>query len=281
MEIGENNNKISIFSKEIDFNKTENYHLSIEVSEKKICYTLLEIETLEYVFFKSITTNSKSDDLVKTINSEDILKNNFSSSTITYKDYPSIIIPNNLYSEQHKRKYLQFLEIEYEQIISENIKTIDSTILYSINKNINDIVNLIQVDIKQKNASNINIHQILRQYGKSIKKRVFLFINQNKIELIVTQNSKLIFQNYFNIDSKTDILYYTLFCFEQLKIDPNINETYLFGEIKKDDKKYTLLFEYIRNIQFGEISTSLNFSKELMEVSKHQNFSLFSQLLCV
>ena len=281
MEIGENNknNNISIFSKEIDFNKTENYHLSIEVSEKKICYTLLEIEKLEYVYFKSITSNSK--DLVKTINSEDILKNNFSSSSISYKDYPSIIIPNKLYSEQQKRKYLEFIEIDYEQIISENIKNIDSTILYSINKNINDIVNLIQVDIRQKNASNINIHQILRQYGKSLKKRVFLFITQDKIELIVTQNSKLVFQNYFNTDSETDILYYTLFCFEQLKIDPNINETYLFGEIKKDDKKYTLLFEYIRNIQFGEISTSLNFSKELTEVSKHQNFSLFSQLLCV
>ena len=68
--------------------------------------------------------------------------------------------------------------------------------------------------------------------------------------------------------------------FDQLNIDPNKNEVFLFGDIEKGDENYSLLYEYIRNIKFGEISsTFLSFNEELNNVTNHRYFTLFSQLL--
>ena len=92
---------------------------------------------------------------------------------------------------------------------------------------------------------------------------------------------KLLFQNKFSIISEIDVLYYTLFLYEQLKLDTEKTELYLFGNIEKEDRIYSVLYDYIRNIQFGELSDNLTFSKELDDISKHQYFVLFSQLLCV
>ena len=89
------------------------------------------------------------------------------------------------------------------------------------------------------------------------------------------------FQNYFTVSSSTDILYYTLFGFDQLNLDTNKNELFVFGEISKGDENYSLLYDYIRNIKFGEISSSLSFTEELQILANHKYFTLYSQLLCV
>ncbi len=64
-------------------------------------------------------------------------------------------------------------------------------------------------------------------------------------------------------------------------MDPNKNELYLIGNIEKGDETYSLLYDYIRNINFAKISGNLSFSKELNQIIKHQYFTLFSQILCV
>ena len=56
---------------------------------------------------------------------------------------------------------------------------------------------------------------------------------------------------------------------------------YLFGEIEKGDKNYSLLYKYIRNLKFGRNCNTLSFSGELNKVSNH-NFSLyFLKFLCI
>ena len=64
-------------------------------------------------------------------------------------------------------------------------------------------------------------------------------------------------------------------------MDPNKNELYLIGNIEKGDETYSILYDYIRNINFAKISGKLSFSKELQKITKHQYFTLFSQILCV
>ena len=64
-------------------------------------------------------------------------------------------------------------------------------------------------------------------------------------------------------------------------MDPNKNELYLIGNIEKGDETYSILYDYIRNINFAKISGKLSFSKELQKINKHQYFTLFSQILCV
>lgn len=283
MEIGENNINISLSSKTIDLQETESYHLSIEISPNKVLFSLLGIENLKYHYFKSLQCKSKDiSDLVQLINSEELLKKSYSTSTVSYSHYPSVIIPNTLYDNNKKKEYLEFMSNNIETIKSDNIHQINATILYSIPKNINNIINQIQPKIIEKNSSNILINQLIKQYENIEEKNVFLYINEeSEIEIVVLKKNQLLFQNKFSYTSKIDILYYVLFSYEQLNLKTEETILYLFGNIEKGDGIYSLLYDYIRYIQFGELSTSLNFDENLTTISKHQYFILFSQLLCV
>ncbi|MAO72212.1 MAG: hypothetical protein CMD02_06900 [Flavobacteriales bacterium] len=279
MVTGENN-IISYSSENVNLHNTEKFHLSIEISPLNIWYSFLNTENLEYIFFKSIYTSEISE-LISHISSEDKLKLNYYSSSISYKNFPSTIIPNKLFDKEKKHKYLDFVIEGVESVKTDVIHQIDSSIVYSINHNLVNSIHQILPNIKEKNSTNIAISQLLRQYSHLKKKTSYLFINTNNIEIIVIENGKLIFQNFFKVSNSLDILYFTLFCFDQLNIDPNKNEVFLFGEVEKGDENYSLLYDYIRNIKFGEISSSLLFNEELNNISNHKYFTLFSQLLCV
>tara|TARA_B100000497_G_C7653860_1_gene393495 strand:- start:568 stop:1407 length:840 start_codon:yes stop_codon:yes gene_type:complete len=279
METGESNN-ISFSSEDLDFQNSENYHLSVEIQKEQLSFCLLDTTKLEYIFLKSIKANNPLE-MVQLINNEEILKYNFFSSSVSYKNFPSAIIPNPLYDATKKEVYAGFAIGETKKIKTDIIHHDDSTLLYSVEENITNTLNQIQTEIKEKNSSTVAISSILDKYSGLKEKSCFVIKEKNKIEIIVIQDDQLILQNYFEVNSNTDILYFTLFCFEQLKMDPNKNELYLIGNIEKGDETYSLLYDYIRNISFGKISKNLSFSKELNQITKHQYFTLFSQILCV
>lgn len=276
METGENKN-ISLGFSDIDIQNTETLHLSVEVSPNNLRYCLLDTETLKYIAFKSITTP----DIVDIINREEILKNNFSSSSVSYTNFPTTIIPNSLYNSSEKKKYIDFVSEENGVIKTDQIHINDSTLLYKVDENISNIINQIQTNIKERNSSTISISELIKEYGKSDETNLFLIVNNKEVEIIALKNETLIFNNTFDVQNETDILYYTLFTYGQLDLNPDRNQLYLLGNINKGDEKYSLLYDYIRNVKFGEVSNNLSFSQELKNVSSHQYYALFSQLLCV
>ena len=278
MEIGENNNITSFYKKNVNFTNTENFHLSIEVSPTKLKYTLLNTENLEYLLFKSVEVGNN---LLTAIGSEEILKQTFFSTSMCYSNFPTTIVPNELYSEIDKEKYLQFISDKKGTIKTDKIHQNNATTIYRVKEDIVHLMNQIQNGVIEKNSSTIIIEQLIKQYKNLTEKTAFLFINRKNIELIILKKGELILHNYFDVNNSIDVLYYTLFGFNQLKMNPEESDLYLFGNIEKGDENYILIYDYIRNIKFGSLSNTLSFNEELKRVSQHQNFSLFSQILCV
>ena len=278
MEIGENNNITSFYMKNVNFANTENFHLSIEVSPTKLKYTLLNTENLEYLLFKSVEVGNN---LLTAIGSEEILKQTFFSTSMCYSNFPTTIVPNELYSEINKERYLQFISDKKGTIKTDKIHQNNATTIYSVKEDIVHLMNQIQSGVIEKNSSTIIIEQLIKQYKNLTEKTAFLFINRKNIELIILKKGELILHNYFDVNNSIDVLYYTLFGFNQLKMNPEESNLYLFGNIEKGDENYILIYDYIRNIKFGSLSNFLSFNEELKRVSQHQNFSLFSQILCV
>ena len=278
MEIGENNNITSFYKKNVNFTNTENFHLSIEVSPTKLKYTLLNTENLEYLLFKSVEVGNN---LLTAIGSEEILKQTFFSTSMCYSNFPTTIVPNELYSEINKERYLQFMSDKKGTIKTDKIHQNNATTIYSVKEDIVHLMNQIQSGVIEKNSSTIIIEQLIKQYKNLTEKTAFLLIKKKKIELIILKKGELILHNYFDVNNSIDVLYYTLFGFNQLKMNPEESNLYLFGNIEKGDENYILIYDYIRNIKFGSLSNTLSFNEELKRVSQHQNFSLFSQILCV
>ena len=98
--------------------------------------------------------------------------------------------------------------------------------------------------------------------------------------LELVEKDELIFNNAFDFVTKEDLLYFTLFAFEQLKIDTESVEVKVYGSISEEDENYKILYDYIRNIEFGNRPNELEFTSEFDTIQEHQYFGLFCQLLC-
>ena len=116
--------------------------------------------------------------------------------------------------------------------------------------------------------------------NNSVEAKVYASVKNNILEVSVIEKNKLELHNSFSIDTKEDMLYFLLFSMEQLRLSPEKTELILLDDILKSDEKYNLLYQYVRNISFGNRPENLNFSKELESIKSHQYFCLFSQLLC-
>lgn len=278
METGESN-ITSCISESFNSAKTEQYHLSLEISPTKLSYCLLNTNNFEYVFLKSIITKDISE-IIKIIAEDELLKSNFSSSTLSYSNFPSTIVPNKFYKKENEKSILKFDNDTFKIMKRDNIHQIDSTIIYSIPLELDEFISDIFPSISVKNKTNIIIDQLIEQEKTNNEKSVFTFIENKKVEIIVMKNDRLYFRNNFDFESETDLLYYVLFCFEQLKLSTEKTSLILFGDVKKEDRNFNILYDYIRNVSFGNNSEKLTYNEEFSALKNHEYFSLFSQILC-
>ena len=81
----------------------------------------------------------------------------------------------------------------------------------------------------------------------------FLNIVNNKLDLICFDKSSFIFYNSFDFSNDEDVLFYSLFCLKQLKIDPEKVFMSCSGEINLKSSLYLLLYKYVRNIKIIDL----------------------------
>jgi len=278
METGENN-ITSCISESFNSANSEQYHLSVEISPTKLSYCLLNTNNFEYVFLKSIRTKDISE-IIKIIAEDELLKSDFSSSTLSYSDFPSTIVPNKFYKKENEKSILKLDNETFNILKRDNVHQINSTIIYSIPSKLDEFISDIFPSISVKNKTNIIIDQLIEQEKTDNEKSVFTFIENKKVEIIVLKNDRLYFRNNFDFESETDLLYYVLFCFEQLKLSTEKTSLILFGDVKKEDRNFNILYDYIRNVSFGNNSEKLTYTEEFSALKNHEYFSLFSQILC-
>jgi hypothetical protein len=86
------------------------------------------------------------------------------------------------------------------------------------------------------------------------KTMLFANIENQNFQIIILKNKNLLYYNNFEYQTKEDILYFLLFVIEQNKELSSETKLILLGYISKNDKTFTLISKFIKNIEIYEIS---------------------------
>jgi len=263
---------------------TEKCHLSVEIGLNNFSYCLFDTLTFTYILLKKFEFEAKGikescEKITNIIASEELLQKEFYSSSLAFNNFPSTLVPTPFYKEEKNREILSFNH-EIEEVLTDKMHQMDAVNIYSVPTELLNLINKSFPNTQKKCNSSILIDQLLLQNEKTEKTIVYASIEKKKLEICVLSENKLEFHNSFTTDTKEDLLYFLLFSMEQLGLSPEKTELVLLDDILKSDEKYNLLYEYVRNISFGNRSENLNFTKELESIKSHQYFCLFSQLLC-
>jgi hypothetical protein len=281
METGENN-LISIQSDNFNIALAGSYHLSIQLGISHFSYCLLNNTTFTYEYAKKYSLSSAvniATEITEIINNDAIIKAEFSSQSVAFVNFPSTLVPTSLYKKEAAETLLAFNTEVNGKVLTDNILSQKSHLIYAVPESILTIVSNFFPKAKQKAQESILIQQY-SQLNTNIEK-AYLYLNEQKVNITIFKGDKLIFNNTFEYLTKEDLLYYTLFSFEQLKLSPESIDVTVFGTIEKEDEYFNLLYAYIRNIKLGERPHQFTFPAAFNSIANHKYFGLFTQVLCV
>ena len=276
MEIGEN--KI-LETKDFDIAKSKQYHLSLRIGIDNFSFSILDTVTLSYNYlvvnyFTYISIKDTVEKITSIIKNNNLFQLNFSSSSLIYSGFPNTLLPKELENLTNEKKLLEFNDDKcYEKIYFDNIDNIK--IIYSIPETVDNITKTFFPTCKIMSEEKIFLE---KKIYADLSTCVYINFNLNSFSLTIFENKELKLQNSFNYKGAEDVLYYVLFCMEQLNLSAIKTPVVLFGNIDYNDKIYELMFNYIKDISFGDIDKNLRLN---LKKDRHKYFSLVSQILCV
>ncbi len=258
--------------------------LSIQIRLSGLSFCILNrstntIERLQEIQLDKKATPFELLNQLKTIiESNTDFQQTFDSVLCIYQNDLSAQVPKSLFNENHLADYLKF-----------NAKILKTDFIDYDTIAINDIVNiyvpLVNVNnylfdtfgsFIYKHASTILIESVLQNSSKHKAIELYVNVGHLHFEMIAAKDSQLIFYNTFDYNTKEDFIYYILFSIEQLKLNPETVKIHLSGQITKDDDLYSIVFKYVRFVDFIEPFCNYEFNIKKQPNGKHSNFILLN-----
>jgi hypothetical protein len=190
----------------------------------------------------------------------------------------STLVPKPVFEEDRKQTYLKFntpLEGD-ELILTDDLKALDAKNIFALPLCVKGKLDFLFSNVRYHHFSSVLIEALLRQHKNQSAKKVWVHIQATHFQIVVLEGKQLLFYNTFNHHSAEDFIYYLLFVFEQLHLNPEKTEVHLLGEIEKNSAIHLITQKYVRQVVFGERGDQSDYSYQLQTLPKHSYFNLFN-----
>ncbi len=253
--------------------------LSVQVSLNGLSFLATADKEGEKPFFKEKKLNHSTTpeellmEIENLISENKILHQNFSEVSIIYSTPIYSLVPTALFDESRASEYLKFNSkiLANDYIAHDVLENQGLVVVYVPFMNINNYFFEKYGTFNYYHSVGIMLKTILEKEKYSLPK-MYLHFQQNSFDCIVLKRGELQLCNTYIYKTPEDFIYYTLFCMEQLKLDPETLPVLLCGAINKNDDIYKIAYTYIRSLEFvGTDTTSLKIEGQ---EEAHQHFIL-------
>jgi hypothetical protein len=263
-------------------NITTNQELSIQVSLSGLSFCILQRDsnTISYikhvVFDKKLNPFEALDQLKHVFNTDDALLHTFKKVQVIHTNELSTLVPKPLFNEDNLADYLKFNSkiLKSDFIAYDAISINDSVNVYVPYININNFIYDMYGSFTFKHSSTILIEAVLTIEKHSEATKVYVNINADHFEIIVTKKGELLLYNTFEYTTKEDFIYYLLFTAEQLDLNPETFNLIFIGDIDSKDDLYIMAYKYVRFVLLGNREDDYKYSFNAQPASYHSNFTL-------
>ncbi|MEQ6122923.1 DUF3822 family protein [Pseudotenacibaculum sp. MALMAid0570] len=231
------------------------YHFSSYDFEEKLSSPEIILEKIQHIF------ESNAD-----------LQDDFESVLVIHENNLNSFVPNEYFKEEALKDYLKFNIktirtdfVAFDDLEQQHIKNV-----YVPYVNINNFLFQNFGSFEYKHHTTILVEKLLKTSGKE-GFNFYINVGKSSFDLVVVENKKLVLYNSYEYNSKEDFIYYILFAFEQLKLDPDKTPITFMGNINKESDLYKIVYKYVRNLNFITTNSLIADGKE---IENHSNFIL-------
>ena len=231
-----------------------NSSLAIHINESWVIFCLFNRQKLSSLNKVRFLHKKKSNFVLKTIKKyiKSFSKENIPSDVkLIYYNKTSTLVPSTLFDHKNSLNYLKYNTSINIDDIAANDQVLNHEInnVYIPNTEINNFIFEKFKTFDFFHYSSLIIEKISNELAEKFSEKVFVNINDGFIDVLFFKDKKLMFYNSYDYNSDEDILFYLLFCFSELKLNPDEIHTVFSGSIDLDSKLYELIYTYVRNVE--------------------------------
>lgn len=269
----------------IDFNNLEENHISIQLSLDGFSFCIYNkaerafIAFAEYQFESDNLTPFQHLEMVEQLfKNDDLLKLKYKTVSVSHFNDLVSQVPLPFFDKNHLSQYLKYTikVLENDYITYDQLQNSEIVNVYIPFVNINNFLIDTYGSFEFKHSSTILIEKLLSEFKNSDGDFCFVNVSKNNFELVILKDKKVTLFNCFSFKTKEDFIYYILFTIEQLNLNPEELKLILLGNIDAQSELFSILFKYIRNVDFYRPTNFSSFLKET--IPAHSNFTLLNQL---
>lgn len=258
---------------------TIQYRLSVQVSLNGLSFLVTNPQASEVVFFmeKMFDYSTTPEELLMEIESimfnNEILNSNFQEVTLVYSSPIYSLVPLSLFDKTKASEYLKFNSkiLANDYMAQDILQDHDLVVVYVPFMNVNNFLFEKYGSFSYYHSTSVLLNSIIEREKYSLPK-MYLHFQKSSFDCIVLKNGEIQLCNSYSYKTPEDFIYYTLFCMEQLKLNPENLPVILSGEIEKEDENYQIAYTFIRNIEF--IGSDSRITKFTSNDQPHQHYIL-------
>lgn len=277
----------SFVDETLDINLTHTYNLSIQASLNGLSFCVFDplinkfTALVHQVFKKDVPFDDFVDEFEKSLEKNDLLGYTYKNVQFIWESPRVTIIPSVFFNPQDIKKQFELNqkideldELHYKKLSSNN-----SYYLYTIPSQVASLIKRKYPKVSFFNHGIPWINYILSQYH-SDKKKVFVHIHNDFIDIIVCQDDKILLCNNFQIKTSSDLLYFILYTYDQLDLNKETNELILGGLINKKSEVFEEIKKFLPHVKFEKPSENFVYSYTFKSIPIHTFSNLFNLQLC-
>ncbi|WP_430613011.1 DUF3822 family protein [Flavobacterium sp. JP2137] len=232
----------------------KNYsQLIIQVSLKEFSFVIKNILNGEHLEFHR-------QDLQATLPLEEQLERIFSQCESLRQQHDEVLVlhnnalntfvPQAVFNENTLAAYLQYTT----KVFATDFFAYDELDLYQMN---NVYVPYISVNnflldklgaFVYQNIHTVLVAHLLRDNPNNGEIFAYAHLQEGRFELVVLKNDQLLLFNSYEYQTPEDFIYYILFVYEQLELNPESNALILLGSVDTESAYYQMAYTYIRTV---------------------------------
>lgn len=201
----------------------------------------------------------------------------FSQVILLHQNELATLVPKELFNPANAADYLKFNSkiLKLDVIEFDEIEVNNSVVVYVPLMNVNNYIFDTFGAFTFKHTATVFIETLLK-LESDIPVRAYININSIHFEMVIIKNGTLEFYNYFEYATPEDFIYYVLFTFEQVGLNPDDVPVYFTGEILEESKLYQIAYTYIRHLHFFIPKYKCRFQPNIKQATINEHFIILN-----
>ncbi|MCW9036571.1 DUF3822 family protein [Altibacter sp.] len=194
--------------------------------------------------------------------------------TLIYATNVYAPVPLSLFDETKASEYLKFNSkiLANDYISHDALESAGTVIVYIPFVNINNYIFDRFGSFQYYHATTVLLRSFLASEKHTRDAKVFVHVTETHFDLLVLKDGALQLCNSYSYRTPEDFVYYILFCFEQLKLNPETVPVTFFGSISEESDLFQIVYQYIRNVSVATPPATA--TQNLTMEESHYNYLL-------